>query len=167
MELKPQRRVVTTHKGTKSAVMIDDTVLPNAGPGGIADRVLWQSHSFPADVSAAQEDTSEPSMGFYAGGSTIRIVDLPPKSTGFNHRTASLDYGIVMEGSVELVLDDGSKTICNAGDVVVQRATMHQWNNPTDKKTRIVFVLMPAKAPVVDGVELGDHGLPKLPGQKD
>lgn len=45
--------------------------------------------------------------------------------------------------------------------------TMHQWNNPTDKKTRIVFVLMPAKAPVVDGVELGDHGLPKLPGQKD
>lgn len=122
MELKPQRRVVTTHKGTKSAVMIDDTVLPNAGPGGIADRVLWQSHSFPADVSAAHEDTSEPSMGFYAGGSTIRIVDLPPKSTGFNHRTASLDYGIVMEGSVELVLDDGSKTICNAGDVVVQRA---------------------------------------------
>ncbi|KAK7718225.1 hypothetical protein SLS57_006101 [Botryosphaeria dothidea] len=111
MELKPQRRVVTTHKGTKSAVMIDDTVLPNAGPGGIADRVLWQSHSFPADVSAAHEDTSEPSMGFYAGGSTIRIVDLPPKSTGFNHRTASLDYGIVMEGSVELVLDDGSKTI--------------------------------------------------------
>ncbi|EKG15604.1 Cupin RmlC-type [Macrophomina phaseolina MS6] len=165
-EPKPQRRIVTTHKGTNSAIMIDETLLPNPGPGGAGERVLWQSHEYPANVDE-DKDHATPSKGFYAKGSTIRIVDIPPHSTGFNHRTNSLDYGIVMDGSVELALDDGSKTMIHAGDVVVQRATMHQWNNPTDKTTRVVFVLMPATPRHVDGVELEESKLPKLPGQEE
>ncbi|KAF4544015.1 Cupin RmlC-type [Lasiodiplodia theobromae] len=163
MALKPQRRVVTTHKGTASAIMIDETV-NLISQGNASLRTLWQSHEHPALLDE-QRDMADESQGFYAKGSLIRVLDLEPKAVGFNHRTASLDYGIIMQGSAEMVLEDGSKTICNAGDVVVQRGTMHQWNNPTDKPTRIIFVLLPAKPPVVEGAELGDSGLPKLPGQ--
>ena len=38
------------------------------------------------------------------------------------HRTQSVDYGIVLDGEVVLVLDD-SETVLRAGDVVVQRGT--------------------------------------------
>lgn len=119
MALKPQRRVVTTHKGTASAIMIDETV-NLISHGNASLRTLWQSHEHPALLDE-QRDTADESQGFYAKGSLIRVLDLEPKAVGFNHRTASLDYGIIMQGSVELVLEDGSKTVCNAGDVVVQR----------------------------------------------
>ena len=121
MESKPLRRIVTTHQCTKSAVMIDDKLPLNPSPGGAGERVIWQSHEFPARVDE-EGDMAQPSMGFYAQGSTIRVVDIPRNSAGFNHRTSSLDYGIVMEGAVELLLDDGTKTVCHAGDVIIQRA---------------------------------------------
>lgn len=45
------------------------------------------------------------------------------------HRTTSLDYGIVLEGEVELILDSGERRAMKAGDIAVQRATMHAWRN--------------------------------------
>ena len=47
------------------------------------------------------------------------------------HRTASIDYGIVLEGEITLVLDDSEVTL-QAGDVVVQRGTDHAWANRGD-----------------------------------
>lgn len=59
------------------------------------------------------------------------------------HRTKSLDYGIVLEGEVELVLDSGERRRMGPGDVAVQRATMHQWRNVDEKRwARMMFVLM-------------------------
>jgi len=45
------------------------------------------------------------------------------------HRTVSLDYGIVLEGDVELVLDSGEKRAMKQGDVAIQRGTNHAWRN--------------------------------------
>lgn len=58
------------------------------------------------------------------------------------HRTKSLDYGIVLEGQVDLVLDSGETRKMERGDVAVQRATMHQWRNSSEENwARMVFVL--------------------------
>ena len=58
------------------------------------------------------------------------------------HRTQSIDYGIVLEGEIWLVLDDGSQTRLGPGDVAIQRGTDHAWENRSDRPARIVFVLV-------------------------
>jgi mannose-6-phosphate isomerase-like protein (cupin superfamily) len=57
------------------------------------------------------------------------------------HRTETVDYGIVIEGELTLILDDGEVTV-GPGDVVIQRGTNHAWSNRTDKNVRIAFVLV-------------------------
>lgn len=84
------------------------------------------------------------------------------------HRTQSLDFGIVVEGTVEMLLDDGSTTLLKRGDVAVQRATMHAWRNPSETEwTRMVFVLQDTQPVVVGGKRLGEdlgRGTEGLPG---
>ncbi|CAK96587.1 uncharacterized protein An07g01420 [Aspergillus niger] len=74
------------------------------------------------------------------------------------HRTVSVDYGVVLEGEVELVLDSGETRLLKRGDVAVQRGTNHAWRNVTPDGeggegmwARMLYVLMPAK-----GLELGE-----------
>lgn len=56
------------------------------------------------------------------------------------HRTESVDYGIVLEGQIVLLLDD-SEVVLEQGDLVVQRGTIHAWTNRTDRITRMLFIL--------------------------
>jgi quercetin dioxygenase-like cupin family protein len=53
-----------------------------------------------------------------------------------------VDYGIVLEGEVVLVLDHEEATVLKAGDVVVQRGTDHRWENRTDHVARVAFILV-------------------------
>lgn len=57
------------------------------------------------------------------------------------HRTESVDYGIVIEGEMTLVLDD-SEVLLQAGSVVVQRVTNHAWANRSGRPCRMLFVLV-------------------------
>ncbi len=73
------------------------------------------------------------------------------------HRTQSLDYGIVLEGSIIMVLDDGEEHLLRRGDVAIQRATMHGWKNPSKTDwCRMAFVLMAAEAFDVNGKSMGE-----------
>lgn len=73
------------------------------------------------------------------------------------HRTQSLDFGIVVEGEIEMVLDGGSVTHLQRGDVAVQRATMHAWKNPSRTEwTRMIFVLQDCKPLEVGGKRYGE-----------
>jgi Cupin domain len=57
------------------------------------------------------------------------------------HRTESIDYGIVLSGEINLVLDDCEVRL-KTGDVVVQRGTIHAWSNRSDDVCRMAFVLV-------------------------
>ncbi len=59
----------------------------------------------------------------------------------FMHRTETVDYGIVLEGELTLIMDVGETVIC-PGDIVIQRGTNHGWANRSGKPCRIVFVLI-------------------------
>jgi len=73
------------------------------------------------------------------------------------HRTVSLDYGIVLDGEVELILDSGEKRLMKPGDVAVQRGTMHAWRNASDTQwARMIYVLTLAKPLHMQGKELGE-----------
>ncbi|HEX3849280.1 MAG TPA: cupin domain-containing protein, partial [Steroidobacteraceae bacterium] len=60
------------------------------------------------------------------------------------HRTESIDYGVVLEGSIVLILDD-SEVSLETGDVVIQRGTNHAWANRTDRTARMAFILLGAR----------------------
>jgi quercetin dioxygenase-like cupin family protein len=57
------------------------------------------------------------------------------------HRTESIDYGIVIDGEMTLVLDNG-EVLLKPGSVVVQRGTNHAWANRSGRSCRMLFVLV-------------------------
>jgi uncharacterized cupin superfamily protein len=60
------------------------------------------------------------------------------------HRTESIDYGVVIEGEMTLVLD-GDEVELKPGSVVVQRGTNHAWANRSGRPCRMLFVLIDAQ----------------------
>lgn len=88
-------------------------------------------------------------------GTVLRFADFAPGSIGFMHRTSSIDFGIVVEGKVILKLDDGSETFMKRGDVAVQRATQHQWDNASETEwARVMFILQDIQPLTVNGKRL-------------
>ena len=72
-------------------------------------------------------------MGLAAGAFRARFVELPAGTPPFFHRTPTLDVVLVVSGSVTLLLTDGSETLLEPGDAVVQRATEHAWRTEGDE----------------------------------
>lgn len=60
------------------------------------------------------------------------------------HKTESIDYGLVLEGEIYLVLDE-SEVLLRAGDTFVQRGTNHAWSNRSDADCKVMFVLIDGK----------------------
>jgi len=60
------------------------------------------------------------------------------------HRTETIDYVIVMEGEIEMDMDDSSVKL-KAGDTLIQRGTNHAWANRSNKRARVAFVLVDAE----------------------
>jgi len=91
-------------------------------------------------------------------GSVLRIDEFPHNHFDINHRTESLDYGIVHSGNIICHLDNGEKVHAKAGDVVVQRGTIHAWETVIDE-CRMYFILLGAKpVKLANGKELGKLG---------
>ena len=67
----------------------------------------------------------------------------------FMHRTETIDYGIVLDGELVLIMDEGETTV-RAGDIVIQRGTNHGWANRSDRNCRIAFILIDGQ--FVDGL---------------
>ena len=62
-----------------------------------------------------------------------------PEEPGM-HRTATMDYEIVLEGTIGLELDDGAEVTLGPGDVVVQNGTRHRWHNRGDMIARVLAI---------------------------
>jgi quercetin dioxygenase-like cupin family protein len=57
------------------------------------------------------------------------------------HRTDTVDYGIVLEGEIEMWLDADDIHLTQ-GDVIVQQQTNHAWVNRSGASCRMAFVLI-------------------------
>jgi quercetin dioxygenase-like cupin family protein len=140
------RRVVTGHDARGRSIVLSDGPTPksHAIPGAVFHE-LWNTAEAPAPLRPTEprEPTDRPLVTPPDGdGSVIRIVELAPRSRSPMHRTETIDYGIVLSGSVVLVLDDGSETNLRPGDVVVQRGTEHAWANPENESASMAFILV-------------------------
>jgi quercetin dioxygenase-like cupin family protein len=163
------RRVVTGHDSAGRSVILDDGPAPRSRSlPGATFHELWNTGETPAPVGSRErrEPTERPLVTPPdRGGTVVRIVDLAPRSLSPMHRTETIDYGIVLEGDIHLLLDDGSETALAAGDVVVQRGTSHAWANHGDEPARMAFVLVDGRftedlqALLGPGVQLFDHAV--------
>jgi len=74
----------------------------------------------------------------------FRIGVYHPGVAPRNHRTDSIDYAIVLSGEIDMEID-GALVHLRAGDVLVQRGTIHNWTNPGTEPCVVAFVLVAAK----------------------
>jgi mannose-6-phosphate isomerase-like protein (cupin superfamily) len=145
------RRVVTGHdeKG-RAKVLIDEQVknVFSHRPGAHYS-VIWSSDTLPAN-NDGDDDPSGRSIGTtIPGGSVFRVVSFGLGVAPRNHRTDSIDYAVVISGEIDMVLD-GETVHLKAGDVLVQRGTVHNWVNNGAVPCVIAFTLISAK-PVTAG----------------
>ena len=153
------RRVVTGHDNSGRAIVSIDEVTKNvqsARPGASAS-VIWTTEGFPVDNSG-NEDTSGRKVGTtLAGGTIFRIVEFGPGVAGRNHRTDSIDYAVIISGEIDMDID-GANVHLKAGDVLVQRGTIHNWINKGTAPCVIAFILIDAKPATVGGKTLHAAG---------
>jgi quercetin dioxygenase-like cupin family protein len=150
------RRIVTGHDEKGRAVFkSDDKIAGTPVEGGVAEFALaWTTNRSPADNDDPY-DGAKRTVGLACpGGTVLRFVDIPAGGRSPMHRTNSIDYGIVLSGELDLELDDGAVKHISAGDVVVQRGTMHAWVNNGPGTCRMAFVLIDAAPATAGGTVL-------------
>ena len=159
------RRIVTGHDAAGKSVVLSDGPPPQHhpmhGPAVGADFMEMWSVASPIPKLTATE-AAEPNERAFTimptTGHLLRIIDIyPPQDGGKRtamHRTRTLDYAVMIEGEIVLVLEDGEVTL-KKSDVVVQRGTNHAWENRSDRPARMAFFHIDAA--------FGEELLAKLP----
>ncbi|TDL25427.1 hypothetical protein BD410DRAFT_766038 [Rickenella mellea] len=151
------RRVITGHTPAGKATVVEDKVTTMQKFGDKPDAALFTTLYRSDDLKPSNdgeyvESTKQDLIG--EEGSTFRAWDMAPHSISPFHRTISLDYAIVVKGSIVCELDDGKRVSLSAGDVLVQRGTIHAWHNETDEWTRVFFTMIASKPVEIDGKKL-------------
>ncbi|GES65091.1 cupin domain protein [Aspergillus terreus] len=167
--LRPLNRYITTHDAdgvTGFQEQVPDPLQWQQLANGARFSLGYATNTIPVELSENKD------LDIYTsylkdlpgitipGGTVLRVVDMNPGSISPMHRTVSLDYGVVLEGEVELVLDSGATRLLKRGDIAVQRGTNHAWKNPSKTTwARMLYVLQEANPIRVNGKELEeDYG---------
>jgi mannose-6-phosphate isomerase-like protein (cupin superfamily) len=153
------RRVVTGHDDQgRAKVLIDETVknVASQRPGALYS-VIWSSEGFPVNNDGDADPSGKKIGTTISDGTVFRIVSFGPGVAPRNHRTDSIDYAVVMSGEIDMELDVG-KVHLKAGDVLVQRGTIHNWVNTGSEPCVIAFTLVSAKSVTAGGKMLAAQG---------
>jgi quercetin dioxygenase-like cupin family protein len=147
------RRIVTGHDAQGQSIVKQVNQLPGYEfDGGVARFMdVWLTDRTPADNNTLNLPPDRFARLSNQTGTVLRIVDMLPGQQSPMHRTNSVDYGIVLNGALDLELDDGSCTHLAPGDIVIQRGTSHRWVNRSAQTVRVAFVLVAAEPVQVNG----------------
>ncbi len=153
------RRVVTGHDANGCAVVKIDEVSKNIASGrpGATACVVWTTESFPVNNSGNADEGLRKVGTTFKNGTIFRVIEFAPGVAPRNHRTDSIDYIVVMAGEIDMELED-SVVHLKAGDVLVQRGTIHNWVNRGTTPCVIAAVLTDAKPVAVGGKVLNAVG---------
>jgi quercetin dioxygenase-like cupin family protein len=154
------RRVVTGHDAKGNAIVTIDEDAKNiiSNRPGASSCVVWSTAGFPIDNDGNDDPSARKIGTTIADGTVFRVLRLEPGVSPRRHRTDSIDYAIVMDGEIDMELDNGESVHLKAGDVLVQRGTVHNWVNRGTKPCTIAFVLISAKPVSAGGKTLHAEG---------
>jgi mannose-6-phosphate isomerase-like protein (cupin superfamily) len=119
-------------KGIRETLDLPHTLEPP--PGGSVCRVV----TFPPDASYGKVGAQEVAAYFAAMGSAQASTYTKDAPHPYMQKTRTLDFCLVLEGEITLVLDT-EEVHLQAGDTVVQRGTNHAWSNRSGTPCRIAF----------------------------
>ncbi|EMD91236.1 hypothetical protein COCC4DRAFT_182477 [Bipolaris maydis ATCC 48331] len=167
--LRVVRRFITDHDAEgkeKLSEAVPDTLEWQQLANGARFSLGYATEEHPvnfndnADITIYKKNLADLPGVIIPGGTVLRVVDMDPGSTSPMHRTISLDYGVVLEGEVELILDSGVTRLLRRGDIVIQRGTNHAWRNASSTKwARMLYVLQEAQPLQFNGKTLEeDYG---------
>ncbi|HTV44252.1 MAG TPA: cupin domain-containing protein [Stellaceae bacterium] len=152
------RRVVTGHdESGKAIVTIDEIAKTGSARPGVTTSVAWTSEGFPIGNDGSADEAQRAVGTWHPNGTVFRIIEFAPGNGGRNHRTDSLDYAVVLSGEIDMDLD-GNEVHLKAGDVIVQRGTIHNWINRGGDPCVIAFVLIDARPVTIGGRVLNAVG---------
>jgi len=153
------RRVVTGHNASGRAVVKIDEVSKNLTSGRPRQMacVVWTTESFPVDNTGDADQGLRKVGTTLKNGTVFRVVKFGPGVASRNHRTDSIDYAVVVSGEIDMEMDE-TVVHLKAGDVLVQRGTIHNWVNRGTEPCVIAFVLIDAKPVEVGGKVLNAIG---------
>ena len=141
------RRIVTGLTGTGQSTDWIDGPATNAVSRrpGHESRLIWVTDDAPAQIGGdIDEGTREIGRPPPPSGTIFRVIEIAPGCVAEMHRTDTIDYVVVISGEMEMELETGMVHL-NAGDVIVQRATLHNWVNTGTEPCRIAVVLVDAR----------------------
>src|ERR1700747_3868881 len=145
----PIRRFVTGHDADHVAKVLMQGPPTNAkypSPGTVST-LIWSTDRTPAEIAVGEgiEDLCARIIGTAppANGPRFAVIDFPPGNVPRMHRAETIDYVIVLEGEIEMDMDNSTVKM-KAGDVMVQRGTNHAWANRSQTRARVAFVLIDA-----------------------
>jgi quercetin dioxygenase-like cupin family protein len=162
--LRTALRFVTGHN-SNGASIFEPSILEQPPTNEFVDEMhitfCYGTQGFPIDLDGGNDlqiygDLVQNSPGIVVpNGSAARIVDFAPGYTTAMHRSMSVNYNVVIEGEVEVLLDSGESRTLKPGDMLVQRAVKHQWRNTsTTEWARITAVVLPVQDFSVGGQDV-------------
>jgi mannose-6-phosphate isomerase-like protein (cupin superfamily) len=162
------RRVVTGHDASGRSVFVSDQAVAPLPTTGF--HRLWGGDAtprFPDQGTLPEHQAYFPPVGgFRFGmfslppdgvreGAAAGLADVESELPGLlsymdpsdpgMHATDTIDFEVVLEGTVVLELDDGAKVTLRPGDTVVQNGTRHRWTNPGDVTARLAVFMCGAE----------------------
>jgi Cupin domain len=151
----PIRRIVTGHDERGKSVIVSEGSPPQhhtmRGPTVGADFIEIWNMAAPVPLLASVEPREPNERDFTimpVAGHLLRILEVYPLNAGGKrtvmHRTQTLDYVVMIEGELVLLLEDSEVTL-KQGDVVVQRGTNHAWENRSEQLARAAFFHIDAR----------------------
>jgi len=145
------RRVVTGHDKSGRAIVLHDEIGKEVSSGrpGATACVVWTTEGFPISNDGSSDEAKRKVGTTLDNGTVFRVVRFDPGVTARNHRTDSIDYAVVISGAIDMDLD-GTVVHLKAGDLLVQRGTIHNWINRGKEPCVIAFSLI-ASRPVTAG----------------
>lgn len=173
MAQKIRRVITGVNAAGQSTILFDDQngqVKEMESMPGVALTDIWETTSSPADNSGTKDAARRPvRLEPLPGGSILRVVEFPPDTAWLNkadaaaafssigadsvhdasssdpmrHKTATIDYIIVLEGEIHAVMDTGS-VLLKRGDFFVQRGTIHSWSVKGEERCLIAAILINA-----------------------
>jgi len=143
--LKPIRRIVTGYDENGQSTILSDGPPPVQH---VANELITATHLWATDKTPTNFKEKDDGASLVTGtappdnGSRFLILDIAPgELQGGDHQTDTLDYAVCLFGEVDAVLDVETCTM-KAGDVLIQRGTMHNWVNRSQAPARLLFVML-------------------------
>jgi mannose-6-phosphate isomerase-like protein (cupin superfamily) len=161
--LRPGHISVDLWKTTASPVIVRRSEPdPTAGPKQIHPPprgTVFRISEIAPETEAIRNMPPEQSRAVFAamGNESASTAGRKVGRHPFMHRTETVDYAVVLQGEITMLLDD-QDVLLRAGDVVIQRGTNHAWSNRSDKPALMLYVLIDGEFDAELKQKFGDDG---------